>query len=60
LFTLARHEDSRKCLLLLRRILETPGLTDRLLEVLNPVFVQKADSPQFRRSNSSNQRRRDR
>jgi hypothetical protein len=29
--TLARHDDSRKCLLLLEAILDTPGLADRLL-----------------------------
>ena len=36
LLTLARHHDSRKCLVLLRAILETPGLADRLLQVLRP------------------------
>jgi len=36
LLTLARHEDSRKCLLLLEAILETPGLVDRLSQVLRP------------------------
>jgi transcriptional regulator with XRE-family HTH domain len=30
----ARHEDSRKCFILLAEILETPGLADRLLHVL--------------------------
>ncbi|HYK18926.1 MAG TPA: helix-turn-helix transcriptional regulator [Bryobacteraceae bacterium] len=34
LLTLAKHEDSRKCLLLLEAILETPGLAERLFEVL--------------------------
>ena len=34
LLTLAKHDDSRKCLLLLEAILETPGLADRLFEVL--------------------------
>jgi transcriptional regulator with XRE-family HTH domain len=34
LLTLAKHEDSRKCLLLLQAILETPGLAERLFEVL--------------------------
>lgn len=33
---LAGHEDSRKCLLLLGSILETPGLADRLMQVLQP------------------------
>jgi transcriptional regulator with XRE-family HTH domain len=36
LLTLARHDDSRKCLLLLESILETPALADRLLELLRP------------------------
>ncbi len=36
LLTLARHEDSRKCLLLLDAILDTPGLADRLFQVLRP------------------------
>ncbi len=34
LLTLARHDDSRKCVLLLEAILETPGLADRLFQVL--------------------------
>jgi transcriptional regulator with XRE-family HTH domain len=36
LITLARHEHSRECLLLLEAILETPGLAPRLTEVLRP------------------------
>jgi transcriptional regulator with XRE-family HTH domain len=36
LLTLARHERSRECLLLLEAILETPGLAPRLAEVLRP------------------------
>lgn len=36
LLTLARHEDSRKCLILLEAILENPGLAERLLQVLKP------------------------
>ncbi len=34
LLSLAKHEDSRKCLLLIEAILETPGLVDRLFQVL--------------------------
>jgi len=34
LLTLARHDNSRECLLLLEAILETPGLMPRLSEVL--------------------------
>ena len=41
LLKLAQHEDSRKCLLLLRSILETPQLVDRLLAVLAPQSTLK-------------------
>ena len=34
LITVAQHEHSRECLLLLEAILETPGLAPRLMEVL--------------------------
>lgn len=34
LVRLARHEDSRRCLLLLESILDNPGLAERLLQVL--------------------------
>src|ERR1700728_2845019 len=36
LLTLAHHEDSRRCLLLLKAVLDTPPLADRLLQVLKP------------------------
>jgi transcriptional regulator with XRE-family HTH domain len=36
LLTISKHDDSRKCLVLLGAILETPGLVDRLLQVLKP------------------------
>ena len=36
LLTIARHEDSRMCLVLLGTILENPGLAERLMEVLKP------------------------
>ncbi|HLH03769.1 MAG TPA: helix-turn-helix transcriptional regulator [Bryobacteraceae bacterium] len=36
LLALARHDDSRRCLLLLKAVLETPELVDRLWEVLQP------------------------
>jgi hypothetical protein len=32
----AKHEDSRRCLMLMDAILETPQLADRLLQVLRP------------------------
>ncbi len=34
LLTIARHADSRMCLILLGTILENPGLAERLMEVL--------------------------
>ena len=36
LLEVAKHEDSRRCLILLGAILDTPGLADRLLQVLRP------------------------
>lgn len=36
LLMLARHENSRDCLLLLEAILDTPALAERLLHVLRP------------------------
>jgi len=36
LLALARHEDSRCCLILLEAILENAGLAERLLQVLKP------------------------
>jgi transcriptional regulator with XRE-family HTH domain len=36
LLQVAKHSDSRKCIMLLGAILETPELVDRLMEVLKP------------------------
>lgn len=36
LLRLARHDDTRKCFLLLRGVLETPDLVERLWDVLQP------------------------
>jgi hypothetical protein len=36
LLNVAKHEDSRRCLVLLDAILETPQLVERLLNVLRP------------------------
>jgi transcriptional regulator with XRE-family HTH domain len=36
LLTLAKHPESRQCLLLMESLIETPGLVDRLVEVLRP------------------------
>jgi len=35
LLAVSRHSDSRRCLLLLNSVIETPGLVDRLFEVLD-------------------------
>jgi transcriptional regulator with XRE-family HTH domain len=35
LLGIARHQDSRRCLLLLNAVIETPGLVDRLFDVLH-------------------------
>jgi transcriptional regulator with XRE-family HTH domain len=42
LLHLARHDDSRKCLVLLDSILDTPQLVDRLLAVLGPANSRDA------------------
>jgi transcriptional regulator with XRE-family HTH domain len=44
LLHLARHAESRKCLVLLDAILETPGLADRLFEVLIPAARNRRQS----------------
>jgi transcriptional regulator with XRE-family HTH domain len=36
LLKLARHSDSRMCLVLLGKILDNPGLAERLMDVLKP------------------------
>jgi transcriptional regulator with XRE-family HTH domain len=43
LLTLAQHEHSRQCLLLLEAIMETPGLMPRLMEVLRPKLEPKVN-----------------
>ena len=43
LLTLAQHDDSRSCLLLLEAVLETPSLAHRLLEVLRPKVAAVVD-----------------
>jgi len=40
LLALARHKDTRRCLLLLETVMETPGLVERLLEVLRPEHAE--------------------
>ena len=50
LLTLARNEHSRECLLLLEAILETPGLTPRLTEVLRPKLEPAAQAASSRQT----------
>ncbi|MFZ0744544.1 MAG: helix-turn-helix transcriptional regulator [Terracidiphilus sp.] len=45
LLTLARHDHSRECLMLLGAILETPGLAPRLAEVLRPRHGANTHAP---------------
>ena len=42
LIKLARDKDTRRCLLLLGEILNTPGLADRLFEALRPGLARAA------------------
>jgi len=58
LLSLARHANSRKCLLLMRGILETPGLVDRLSEVLSPAPSHITERSHSLDGNSSVRRRR--
>jgi len=44
LLSLAKHADSRKCILLLESILETPDLADRLFQVLRGESAPAASS----------------
>ncbi len=48
LLALARHPSSRRCLVLMREILETPDLVERLLQVLRPDTLSAA--PRGRRA----------
>ena len=41
LLALARHKDTRDCLLLLEAVMDTPGLVERLLEVLRPGHAEQ-------------------
>jgi transcriptional regulator with XRE-family HTH domain len=41
LLSIARHSDSRLCLVLLSNILDNPGLAERLLEVLKPAAATR-------------------
>ena len=49
LLQISQHDDSRRCLILLGAILETPQLADRLLQVLKPE-TESSSSSALRRS----------
>jgi hypothetical protein len=49
LLQISQHDDSRRCLILLGAILETPQLADRLLKVLKPE-AETSSSPSHGRS----------
>ena len=51
----AREKDTRRCLLLLGAILDTPGLAERLLEALRPELAATGNHP--RRAASGEGRR---
>ena len=55
LLAAAQHDDTRRCLLLLAAILETPSLADRLLEVLRPELAPRRK--QVRRQRRKKDRR---
>lgn len=46
LLSLAHHQDSRRCLLLLEAVLQTPALVERLFEVLRPALAAKTSTRQ--------------
>jgi len=52
LLKLARHEQSRECLLMLEAILETPGLMPRLMEALRPTFATRPLKPNDARTSA--------
>jgi transcriptional regulator with XRE-family HTH domain len=48
LLTVAKHKDSRMCMILLGTILENPGLAERLMEVLKAPPATAAPKPRRR------------
>ena len=49
LLTLANHNDSRRCLLLMEAVLKTPSLVDRLFQVLKPEAITNPTQPARRK-----------
>jgi transcriptional regulator with XRE-family HTH domain len=52
----AREKDTRRCLLLLGAILDTPGLAERLLEALRPELMAGGNRPRESRSHENHGR----
>lgn len=50
LLSVAKHENSRACLLLLESVLETPSLAERLMELLRPANGVEAAETRVRES----------
>jgi hypothetical protein len=50
LLQVARHADSRMCLVLLGRILDNPGLAERLMDVLKPSAPKNGNGKSRRRT----------
>lgn len=48
LIKVAREKDTRRCMILLGAILDTPGLADRLLEALKPEAARMSAKPTAR------------
>ena len=59
LLTIARHDKTRECLLLLESVIDAPGLMPRLMEVLRPAAQEKppVDEPMNPDSASGSKRR---
>lgn len=49
LLALAKHPETRRCLVLMREILETPDLAERLLQVLQPGEPKPGGAARVRR-----------
>lgn len=54
LLAVARHEDSRACLLLLESVLETPSLAGRLMELLRPSATENSGPALVQRTHATN------
>jgi transcriptional regulator with XRE-family HTH domain len=57
LLALSRHNDSRRCLLLLNAVIDTPGLVDRLFDVLHSPESHVPSSSSGERQSSARRRK---